>query len=231
MTSTPSIDSDPSLEEVFVFGAGGHGRAVAEVIRRQGRFRIVGVLDDARQPPEVLGAPWLGGREVLGSLFDRGVSRGFVAIGDNIQREEVAALVDDAGLELVNVIDPTAVVASDARLGIGIAIMPFSFCGANSSIGHGAIVNTSATVDHDCEVGAFAHISAGVHTTGGCLVGSRAFIGIGAVLGKPVSIGDDTVVGAGAAVIADLPPGVIAVGVPARVIGVAGASTPAHRNA
>ncbi len=49
-------------------------------------------------------------------------------------------------------------------------------------------------------------------------LGDRVWLGGGVVVGPGVGIGADTVVGAGSIVITDLPPGVVAVGNPARVI-------------
>lgn len=48
-------------------------------------------------------------------------------------------------------------------------------------------------------------------------VGENVWLGAGVIVCPGVSIGDDTVVGAGAVVTRDLPAGVVAVGVPARV--------------
>jgi maltose O-acetyltransferase len=49
-------------------------------------------------------------------------------------------------------------------------------------------------------------------------VGDNVWLGGGVILCPGVTIGDDTVVGAGAVVTRDLPSGVVAAGVPARVI-------------
>jgi acetyltransferase-like isoleucine patch superfamily enzyme len=62
------------------------------------------------------------------------------------------------------------------------------------------------------------HISPGAHVGGGVAIGECSWIGIGAAIRHCVRIGKDVVVGAGAAVVRDLPSGVTAVGVPARVI-------------
>jgi sugar O-acyltransferase (sialic acid O-acetyltransferase NeuD family) len=206
-------------EPIFLYGAGGHGRSVAEVVRRQGRYRIACVLDDDEDDrPTVAGAPWTGGRAALDSLASEGIAAGFVAIGNNADRERVATLAEAAGLSLVTLIDPAAVVASDAQVGAGTVLMPFSFAGAGSTIGRGAILNTSATVDHDCSVGDFAHIAVGAHLTGGCRIGGRSLVGGGAVLGRPVTVGERAIVGAGAAVIHDVADGVVVAGVPAAEI-------------
>jgi maltose O-acetyltransferase len=49
-------------------------------------------------------------------------------------------------------------------------------------------------------------------------IGNNVWLGGGVIVCPGVTIGDDTVVGAGAVVVKDLPPRVVAVGNPARVI-------------
>ena len=49
-------------------------------------------------------------------------------------------------------------------------------------------------------------------------LGPRAWLGGGVIVGPGVTIGADTVVGAGSVVVRDLPPGVVAVGNPCRVV-------------
>ena len=62
------------------------------------------------------------------------------------------------------------------------------------------------------------HICPGARLAGEVQVGARTWIGIGACVIQQVRIGSDVTVGAGAAVVRDLPDGVTAVGVPARVL-------------
>jgi len=50
------------------------------------------------------------------------------------------------------------------------------------------------------------------------VLGDNVWIGDSAIVCKGVTIGDNTIVGAGAVVASDLPPNVIAVGNPARVV-------------
>ncbi|MEV0593194.1 sugar O-acetyltransferase [Nonomuraea cavernae] len=50
------------------------------------------------------------------------------------------------------------------------------------------------------------------------VIGDNVWLGGGAIVLAGVTIGDDTVIGAGAVVTGDLPGGVVAVGVPARVV-------------
>jgi bifunctional UDP-N-acetylglucosamine pyrophosphorylase/glucosamine-1-phosphate N-acetyltransferase len=48
-------------------------------------------------------------------------------------------------------------------------------------------------------------------------IGERVFLGVDTMLRAPVTLGDDARTGAGAVVTHDVPPGKLAVGVPARI--------------
>ena len=49
-------------------------------------------------------------------------------------------------------------------------------------------------------------------------IGSRVDIGAGAKILGPITVGDDAVIGANAVVLNDVPPGALAVGIPARIV-------------
>lgn len=53
---------------------------------------------------------------------------------------------------------------------------------------------------------------------GGIVVGDHAWLGVGVIVLNNVNIGEGAVIGAGSVVTHDIPPGAIAVGVPARVV-------------
>jgi UDP-N-acetylbacillosamine N-acetyltransferase len=87
-----------------------------------------------------------------------------------------------------------------------------------ATLGRNVIVNTCASVDHDCVLEDGVHISPGAHLGGGVTVGRGTWIGIGAVVRDHVMIGAGVTIGAGAVVVKDIPDGVMAYGVPARVV-------------
>ena len=82
--------------------------------------------------------------------------------------------------------------------------------GDGSLIGHNVVL---ATLDHDLapEKRHILH-PAPIH------IGNNVWIGAGAVVTKGVTIGDNAVIAAGAVVTRDIPPNVIAAGVPAKVL-------------
>ena len=82
----------------------------------------------------------------------------------------------------------------------------------------GAIINTSASIDHDCVIGDFAHISPNATLCGHVSVGKLSQIGAGSVIIQGVKIGKNVTVGAGSVIINDIPDNSVVVGNPGKII-------------
>lgn len=209
-----------NLRQVIVYGAGGHAKTVLAIIEAEGKYRVAGVLDDdgARYGTEFYGHRVLGGWEELDGLKALGISRAVVAIGDNGRRTRRAHALQEAGFELVSAIHPTVTCLPGHRIGRGTVILPNAFIGADAQVGENVIVSVGVIVGHDCVVGAGAQLGPRVALGGGCVMGEQTFVGMGASLVPLVQVGPQAVVGANAVVLRDLPAGVMAVGIPARII-------------
>lgn len=203
---------------VVIIGGGGHAKVVIESLRACGET-VAAIIDADPTPREVLGVPVVGDDLALPTLRGQGLSKLFVAIGDNRLRQTLGRKARDHGFDLVNAIHPSAVVSPSARLGEGIAVMAAVAINAESRIDDLVIINTGAVVDHDCRLGAACHLGPASALAGGVSVGERAFLGVGVRAIPGVSIGADTIVGAGGVVVHDLPDAVLAIGVPAKIKG------------
>lgn len=125
-------------------------------------------------------------------------------------------------------------------VGDGVEIKPPFRCdyGTNISLGAGTFVNydcvvldvVDVRVGANCQIGPRVQLLAAEHPvdpvarragweSGAPIrLGDNVWLGGGVIVCPGVAIGDDTVVGAGAVVTRDLPAGVVAAGVPARVL-------------
>jgi acetyltransferase EpsM len=205
---------------LVIWGAGGHAKVVADVVRQQGGWEIVGFIDDAN--PERRHEPFcastiLGGRERLEDLHREGVRHALLAFGHCMTRLEHTHLLHRLGYQLPVAIHPRATIASDVTIGAGTVVAAGAVINPGASVGQSVIINTLAGVDHDCRIGDAAHVCPGVRLAGNVTVGTAAWIGIGATVVQNVKIGDRVTIGAGAVVLHDIPAGAVAYGVPAKV--------------
>ena len=206
-----------SSKEVVIIGSGGHAKVVIELVRAEGKYQIKGCTGLGERGFVLGDIPILGSDSVLPAMLANGARKAFVAIGDNHLRLRLLAQVSEMGFQLINAISPDAVVSPSAVLGRGIAIMAGAIINASTQIGDGAIINTNAGVDHDCQIGSGAHIGPGSVLAGNVEIGSEAFLGVGTCVVPGVRVGSCTIVGAGSVVVRDIPDGVTAMGVPARI--------------
>ena len=204
------------MKGVVVIGSGGHAKVCIELLRAMGE-EVAVCVGGADSADACMGVPVLKGDEHLRELRPD-YSRAFVALGSNKLREKLGDFAGELGFELVNAISPTAIVSPTAIIGRGVAIMAGAVINAESAIGDLAIINTGATIDHDNRIGRAAHVAPQCGLAGNVTVGERSFLGIGCKVVPQIRIGKDVTVGAGGVVIEDIPDGVVAVGVPARVM-------------
>lgn len=205
------------MKTLAIVGASGHGKVVADAALSTGLWDDVVFYDDA-WPAKTKN----GSSDVVGNtqtLFDlRQKPEVIVAIGNNKIRLAKQRELVNAGFTLATVVHLTAVVSRSAIIQAGTVVMAGAVINADAVIGAACIVNSNAVVEHDCILADAVHISPGAGLAGGVVVGESSWIGIGATVIQLKRIGKNVMVGAGAAVVNDLPDGVTAVGVPAKII-------------
>lgn len=202
---------------MYLIGAGGHGKVVAEALAVHTRSPLR-YLD--RDPGRV-GSPFLDGRvepeqAVLASL--EAGAEFFVAIGDPGARRDTTRRWLARGHHLVRVLHSTSFASPSAEVGDGSCLLAGAILQAGARIGRGVIVNTAASVDHDCRVADYAHLAPGVRLAGCVEIGEGTWVGIGAIAREGISIGARTLVGAGSVIVEDIPDAVVAFGNPCRVV-------------
>jgi UDP-perosamine 4-acetyltransferase len=209
---------DLSVQPVLVVGAGGHAKVIIELIQAEGCYRIAGLIDADPTPRMVLGVQVIGADGDLPRLRGSGMSKAFVALGDNRRRLAIGRDLERIGFEIINAISRAAVISSSAKLGHGVAIMAGAVVNAATTIGDFAIVNTGALIDHDATIGEGAHIGPGCALAGSVRIGRLACLGAGTIATPGTTVGAGALVGAGACIVQDIPSAAVARGVPAKVV-------------
>jgi sugar O-acyltransferase (sialic acid O-acetyltransferase NeuD family) len=200
-------DFDPT--SIIIYGGGGHGKTLIELIQAMSTYQIVGILDDGiDKNTNILNYPVLGGNEMLPVLYSSGVRLSVNAVGgvgDNSIRIEVFQRLNKAGFVCPPVVHPTAYIERSAIVSPGVQVFAHAYLGSEVKIGFGVIVNTTAIISHGCTIGDYAHISPGAILAGDVLIGNDVLVGMGATINLGVEIGDGARIGNGATVKQDVP--------------------------
>ncbi|MGD8776713.1 MAG: acetyltransferase [Syntrophobacterales bacterium] len=203
----------------WIFGAGAQGRVTLEVWRSavpDGDFSFID--DDPSLHGKVVnGAPIVGGLEFILDHFGPR-DEVIVAMGNNKERLLLGDKLEADGLKFGNAIHNSTVIMESGEIGGGCMLLAHTVVNTGAKLGKHVIVNTGAIVEHDSIIKDGVQLGPGVSMGGRVVVEKSAFIGTGAVLAPRIRVGEGTVVGAGSVVVKDLPPSVLAYGVPARLI-------------
>lgn len=207
--SPNDLDNSGNTNTIVIYGGGGHGKSIIELVQAIGTYEIVGVIDDNLTPGyRVMDVPVLGGAEMLEDIVAGGTRLAVNAvggIGDIEVRIEMFQRLRSAGFDFPSLVHPSAVVEPSASLSPGVQILPQAYVGTQAWIGKGVIVNNGAILSHDCHVGDYSGFAPGAILAGEVRVGKAVQVGMGVTINLRLSIGDGVRIGNGAVIKADVP--------------------------
>lgn len=193
-------------QKMYLFGASGHGKVVAEIAEKL-ELKIKAFVDQDRSKKE------LSGYEVIHEVLEPGVM--FIAIGNNRIRKKIAEQYAAASYPML--IHPKTAISERVVFREGTVVMAGVSVNPDVKIGRHCIINTNASIDHDCVLEDFVHISPNAALAGDVKVGEGTHVGIGACIIQGITIGKWCTIGAGTVVIRNVPDGTTVVGNPGRI--------------
>jgi sugar O-acyltransferase (sialic acid O-acetyltransferase NeuD family) len=206
---------------IIIIGAGGHAKVVIDTIKKIGASVISGItdLDPAKKGMEILGVRVIGNDEIIQGYVPGSIRlvNGLGSTDVSDRRMRIFERFKKKGYIFKKLVHPSAIVARDVVLGEGVQIMAGAIIQPGCRIGNNVIVNTGASMDHDCLVKDHVHLAPRAVLSGQVTIGAMSHIGTSAVIIQGLSVGEATLVGAGALVVNDIPSGVRALGIPAKV--------------
>lgn len=206
-----------SDNDIVLVGFGGHAKAVIDAIEKKNIYHIIGFTEKTEAVKQSYkGYSVIGSDDMLEAVFRSGVKNAFVTvgcIGDAKIRISLYKRLIQIGFTLPVIIDATAAVADNVRIGGGTYVGKNAVINADTVIGSMCIVNDGAIVEHDCNVSDFVHAAVGSVICGGAAIGEATFIGANATLIQGLSIGKNVKIGAGTVVLKDVPDDCTALGI------------------
>ena len=203
----------PDAQSVILYGGGGHGKTLIDLVRSVGRYRVVGIVDDGLPAGAlIMGVPVLGGAALLPELYRRGVRLAINGVGgiNHVDvRLKVFELLKAAGFAFPALVHPTAWIEPSACLADGVQVLAKSYVSSEARLGFGTVINAGVVISHDCLLGQVVNLSPGAMLAGGVTVEDYAQIGMAATINLNLTIGRGARVGNGATVKADVPAGAV----------------------
>ncbi len=197
-------------KKLYIIGASGHGKVVADLAVKCG-YREIAFLDDYATG-SCVGYPIIGTSADMEKLQD-GSSEFVIAIGNNGVRKRIAK---EHSVTWATLVHPSAQIAMQAQLGEGTVVMAGAVINPCAVIGKHCIINSSAVVEHDNVLADFVHISPKAALGGTVCVGEMTHIGIGAAVRNNINICSGCTIGAGAVIVEDIHEVGVYAGVPGR---------------
>jgi len=198
---------------LVIFGGGGHGKSILELVRSEGKWDILGFIDDGIASGELIfDIPVLGGASMLPALHEKGLKyivNAVGGIGNLDSRIRVFERIRAAGLICPAVLHPRAVYEQSSEIDDGSQVFSLAYIGSSTKIGFGCIINTGAIISHDCQIGEFSNISPGAILAGGVQLEARVMIGMGVTINLNVKVRENVRIGNGATIKSDVPAGTV----------------------
>jgi len=198
---------DPTA--IIIYGGGGHGKSVLELLDAVGAYFMVGFVDDGIPVGrKIMDFPVLGDKDILQQLYHQGARLAVNAVGGigNVRiRQIVFDRLVQAGFDFPTLVHSTSFIETSVNLSPGVQVFPQAYIGSDAEIGFGSIINTGAIISHECVLGDIVNISPGAVLAGEVHVGEGALIGMGVTVNLGVNIGVGAKVGNGATIKSDVP--------------------------
>jgi sugar O-acyltransferase (sialic acid O-acetyltransferase NeuD family) len=196
------------MQELLLIGAGGHSKSCIDVIEKQGKYQIKGIIGQKKEVGNsILGYKIIGADDDLPSIR-KSFDTAFITIGQiktAANRIKIFILLKNLGFQVPTIFSPNAIISDHSEIGEGTIIHHNAIINADVKIGINCIINSGALVEHDCQIGNHCHIATRSILNGNVKVGNQTFIGSNSVMKNGITIGNQCIISMGSSIKKSIP--------------------------
>jgi sugar O-acyltransferase (sialic acid O-acetyltransferase NeuD family) len=208
------------IRDMAIYGAGGFGREVALMVQQineeKKQWNVIGFFDDLKPAgSEIDGLRIIGtGREL--NLWKTPLSV-VMSFADPVSRKLAVSKIQNQSIGFPVIMHPACLHGTTLnKFQRGCILTAGCILTTGIELNEFVIINLNTTIGHDVKVGSFSSVMPSVNLSGNVIIDDGVFIGSGSTVLQGLTIGEGAVIGAGAVVTKNIPPQVVAKGVPAR---------------
>lgn len=192
------------MKNLLIIGARGFGRDIYYLALQcnsyKKEYEIKGFLDDKTDA--------LDGFSSYGPIVDS-VENYIVtdddvficALGDIQQKKKYIKMILDKGGKFISLIHPSAIIDTNAKIGVGCIVLQNAALGSGSAIGDFTLVQISTIIGHDVKIGNYCRVDCHAVCTGRSVIEDEVTIHTSAVINQRVLVEKGATVGAGSFVV------------------------------
>ena len=218
--------SKMATNDIVIYGAGGFGREMASLLKRQNAieptWNLIGFIDDDLE------------KHPVGSRNEYGVILGdcsylnaykkplnvILALGKPALLKRVYEKISNPLIVFPNIIGPDAQILDkdNFSMGKGNIICSFTTMSCYVQLGDFNIFNNRCSVGHDARIGNFNTCMTDTRISGDTRIGDLNFLGVGSIVIQGVHIGNNTTIGAGSVILHKTKDNALYIGNPAKKV-------------
>lgn len=189
------------MKRVFIYGAGGLGRDIAQIISDIEDIKLLGFIDDYKKNDKLIDFDVFKYEYVKNKFNDFFI---VIAFGDPRLRSEAYKKIKKDNIRLVTIISKNSFVASDTEIGEGCIIYPFTIIASNVKIDDNIVISGNSSIGHDSQIDSNSFIGFNCSVGGNTRIGKNNFIGSGTHIKDELKIGNSNIIGLNSKVINSL---------------------------
>jgi sugar O-acyltransferase (sialic acid O-acetyltransferase NeuD family) len=186
------------MKDIILIGAGGHCESCIEIIEKEKKFKILGLVDNKKKG-FFLGYKILGSDKDLLKLRSL-TDNSFVTLGqikNYEKRKKIFKKLLKLKFYIPQIISNLSYISKKTLIKNGVIVMNGCIINSGSIIGNNCIINNGSIIEHNVIIGDNCHISVGAIINGNARIGNNCFIGSGAIIKNKISIGNNCIIGMG----------------------------------
>lgn len=216
--------------QLAIYGAGSLGKQLYDVAIRvnalEHRWQNIFFIDDIRPERQFYLSDVYRLAEVQ-RMTDR--VEAVIANGTPKNRRKMAGVLQQLGISLTSLIDPSVIISPSAVVREGTVILSYATISSDAVVGENTLIQPYVHITHDVHIGANSVFSANVALGGKLRIGEECYFGLGACIREELIIGDRALIGMGAVVLHDVNCDSVMVGNPAYILCKSGTGEVFHR--